>query len=341
MKKNWVLVLIAFAFACSSDKSEEREKIKVAPETLQEVKVNLKLVRLEDEFFSVKTHEEVKAILLSHPRFVKEYLEVPDAAQQPRFLNDIFQLYSNPQLKAFYQDNQKFYGDFSDEKNQMASLFRHVKHFYPNYYVPEVNTIISGFRFDKDFSFSDSLIVVSIDYFLGKNARYRPQFYDYMLRRYEKPYIVPMMALAISSKYNEFNAKDETLLANMIHYGKAHYFLERTMPELPDSMNIQYTAEELKEANENIDVIWGHFIEKKLFYETNNKVIQRYVGESPKTVTIGDKCPGRIGRWLGWMIVRKYMEENPGVSLPQLMKESNAQELLKKSKFKLKSDKKS
>lgn len=218
----------------------------------------------------------------------------------------------------------------------MNGMFSYVKYYYPDYYVPEVNTLITGFRFDRDFAFSDSLIVIGIDYFLGKKARYRPQFYEYMLSRYEKPYMVPMIGLAISSKFNEYNPKDETMIAEMIHYGKAHYFLERVMPDLPDSLNIQFTAQEMKEVDQNVDVIWGHFIEKKLLFDTNHKTKQRYLGESPKVVAIGDNCPGRIGRWLGWQIVRKYMRENPSITLQDLMKDQNAQEIFKKSKFKIK-----
>ena len=38
--------------------------------------------------------------------------------------------------------------------------------------------------------------------------------------------------------------------------------------------------------------------------------------------------------WLGWQIVRKYMEENPKVTLAQLMAEKNAQKILTESKYK-------
>ncbi|HVD98485.1 MAG TPA: gliding motility lipoprotein GldB [Cytophagaceae bacterium] len=313
----------------------EKQEVAISTDKFEKAKVEVKLVRLEDEMFQFKTTEDVSAFLKRHPRFVKEYLEIPNAANEKPFLDQMLAMYTNPNLKNFYLENKKFYGDFSDLKTEMNELFSYVRYYYPDYYVPEVNTLVTGFRFDRDFSFSDSLIVVGIDYFLGKKASYRPQFYDYMLSRYEKPYMVPMMGLAISSKYNEYEPKDETMLSEMIHYGKAHYFLERVLPGLPDSLNIQFTAQEMIEVDQNANVIWGHFIEKKLLFDTNHKTKQRYLGESPKVVAIGDNCPGRIGRWLGWQIVRKYMKENPGVTLQQLMKDKNAQEIFKKSKFKI------
>ncbi|HSZ25848.1 MAG TPA: gliding motility lipoprotein GldB [Cytophagaceae bacterium] len=340
MKKEILILFlgIAFLIGCQGKTSNlpEKETVKVESDKFEKAKVEVKIERLEHEMFQFKSREDVSAFLRKHPLFVKEYLEIPNAANEAPFVNQLFEMYTNPKLKEFYYDNEKFFGDFSDLKAEMNSMFSYVKYYYPDYYVPEINTLVTGFRFDRDFAFSDSLIVIGIDYFVGSKARYRPQFYDYMLARYEKPYMVPMMGLAISSKYDAFDIKDETMIAEMIHFGKAHYFLQRIMPELPDSLNIQYTGQELKEVDKNADVIWSHFIEKKLLFDTNHKIKQRYLGESPKVVTIGDKCPGRIGRWLGWQIVRKYMQENPEVTLQDLMKNKNAQEIFKKSKFKIK-----
>ncbi len=341
MKKSLFLLSLVLALVttgCNEKTSNlpEKEKVEIKTDEFEKAKVEVTIERLEREMFNFKSKADVSAFLNRHPKLVKEYFAIPNAANEAPFVNQLYEMYTNPALKEFYNDNEKFYGDFSDLKAQMSDMFSYVKYYYPDYYVPKINTIVTGFRFDQDFAFSDSLIVIGIDYFLGKKGRYRPQFFDYMLARYDKPYMVPMMGLAISSKYDEFDPKDETLIAEMIHYGKAHYFLERIMPELPDSLNIQYTTQEMIDVDQNVDVIWGHFIEKKLLFDTNHKTKQRYVGETPKVVVIGDKCPGRVGRWLGWQIVRKYMKENPNVTLQDLMKDKDAQGIFKKSKFKIK-----
>jgi gliding motility-associated lipoprotein GldB len=339
--KKLIVALCAFHLVlagCEEKKTNlpPKEKVALNTQKLDSARVETNLVNLEKEMFAFQSPEDAAAFLRKHPLFVDKYLELPNAADEAPFVKQLYDMYSNPTFKEFYKENEKSYGNYSDLRQQLNDLFSLIKYYYPDYYVPEVNTVISGFRFDRDFAFSDSLIVISIDYFLGSEASYRPQFYDYMLKRYEKPYIVPMVGLAISSKFNEYNPADETMLSEMIHYGKAHYFLERVMPNLPDSLNIQYTAQEMEEIDKNIDIIWGHFLEKKLLFDNNHKTKQRYVGESPKVVAIGENCPGRIGRWLGWQIVRKYMREHPEVTLPQLMQEKNAQELFKKSNFKIK-----
>jgi uncharacterized protein YjaZ len=49
-------------------------------------------------------------------------------------------------------------------------------------------------------------------------------------------------------------------------------------------------------------------------------------------IDIDKESPGRIGVWLGWQIVRSYMNNNE-VTLQQLL-QTNAEEIFNKSKYK-------
>ncbi|MDQ4140161.1 MAG: gliding motility lipoprotein GldB, partial [Bacteroidota bacterium] len=60
----------------------------------------------------------------------------------------------------------------------------------------------------------------------------------------------------------------------------------------------------------------------------------KYLEDRPTVPEIDAKCPGRIGRWVGWQIVRIYMEENPDVTLQQLMAEKDAQKIFNESHYK-------
>jgi hypothetical protein len=84
----------------------------------------------------------------------------------------------------------------------------------------------------------------------------------------------------------------------------------------------------------NEQKIWAHLLTKKLLYSTQPFLTQKYIGERPSTPEIGKDAPGRIGAWVGWQIVRAYMQENPSVTLPQLLAETNAQKILTGSKYK-------
>ena len=124
------------------------------------------------------------------------------------------------------------------------------------------------------------------------------------------------------------------MLADMIFYGKAYYFASRTMPDVPDSVLIGYSGEEMKDVEAHQQVVWAHFVENQLLYETSHFIKKKYLEERPKTLEIGDKAPGRIGIWLGWEIVKQFMEENPEISLPELMATDDAQKIFTQSKYK-------
>jgi hypothetical protein len=42
----------------------------------------------------------------------------------------------------------------------------------------------------------------------------------------------------------------------------------------------------------------------------------------------------KLGVWVGWQMVKRYMQENKGISLQQLMAEKDPQKILNMSKYK-------
>ena len=79
--------------------------------------------------------------------------------------------------------------------------------------------------------------------------------------------------------------------------------------------------------------IWSYFIENNLLYETESNLIGVYVNDGPNTPDLGPSSPGFIGQFIGWQIVKKWMEKNKTVSLIELMKK-DPKELFEESKYK-------
>jgi hypothetical protein len=81
--------------------------------------------------------------------------------------------------------------------------------------------------------------------------------------------------------------------------------------------------------------MWRYFIEKKLLYDTDQKLIPRFINPAPFSkfyLEIDNESPGKVGSWVGWQIVRAFMENNE-VSLQQLL-QMDYKELFEKSKYK-------
>ena len=325
MRRFLILLPLLFTFSCNLN-VEERPDV-------SDIQVDLKVKRLEQELFAIDSKENLKAFLEEHQLLSQHFFQIDQYLHDSVLINTLFELINDPHIDTLYEETQAVFGDLSELEAQFAQAFRHLKYYYPGFEVPEIQTIVTGFG--RDLFVSDSVIIIGLDYYLGEGATYRPlNIPDYILSRYEKSYIVPSCILLLSTKYNEVNDQDNTMLADMIYYGKSYYFADKILPDTPDSVLIGYTGLELEDVEEHQKIVWAHFIENQLLYETSHFTKKKYLDERPKTLEIGDKAPGRIGVWLGWQIVAKYMEENDEISLPQLMKTADAQKIFTQSKYK-------
>jgi len=249
------------------------------------------------------------------------------------FIRELHRRFTNPAFDTLSMEARRVFGDGAELKKQFEDAYSNFRHYYPDLKVPKVMATISGM--ETDLYVSDSLIIVGLDFYLGRGARYRPDTYNYMMRRYQPGSIVPSVILltAISGTYNQIREEDKTTLADMIAYGKAYNFTRFMIPCIPDSTLFGYSPEEASGAVANEDVIWKKLVGERILFETSHLVKQRYIGERPNVSEISGKCPGRIGMWVGMRMVDKYMQET-GKGLRETMDVADAQEIFRRSQYK-------
>jgi hypothetical protein len=120
----------------------------------------------------------------------------------------------------------------------------------------------------------------------------------------------------------------ETFLSSMIYYGKLRYILKALLPKVEDHIIMRYNPEEYDFAVASEFEIWEYLIEMNWIYSIDMKVKLRFFEEAPSTVGI-DGSPGRIGQFMGWQMVKQYMEANEDVTIEQLLLETNESKILK------------
>jgi gliding motility-associated lipoprotein GldB len=330
--KNYVvfLLLCIFLWQCSGDR-EDRCAFK--PDVTN-VHVNLDLEQLQDSLVNVSSKKRLVTFLGSHP-LIRDYVfRRGEYSNDSAFVNELYLRFTNPHIDTLLQETKRVFGNLDGLKNEFHEAFTNLKYYYPDFRVPKIQTVVSGL--DTDMLVSDSLIIISLDFYLGKGAKYRPKMYDYLLRRYEPEDIVPscLMLYGIGASLNKTDLNDKTVMAEMIAYGKSFYFAKHMLPCTPDSVFLWYTSDEIKGARENEDLIWARLLEDKILFSTNMIDKRNYLGERPFTIQVGEKCPGRIAQWVGWRIVDKYMSTHRDISLQQLMEMSDAQKLFRDSGYK-------
>lgn len=331
--KYFLPFLLLGLFFLSSCGNEEEQGCAFIPDT-SGIEVEMKLTSLSDSLANVTSKAALVKILDGHQVLREIFFKRSQYPNDSAFINELYKRFTNIHLDTLAMDVKRVFGDEEKLKAEFTQAFKNLKYYYPEMQAPRIETVISGF--ETDMYVSDSLIIIGLDYYLGKGARFRPNMYDYMLRQYNPENIVPstMLIYGIDPRINIMDGDNKTALADMVAYGKSFYFAKQMIPCTPDSVFIWYSPEEIKGAWENQDLIWARLIEDKLLYSTSHLLKQQYLGDRPKTTQVGSDCPGRIGQWVGWQIVKSYMKEHPDRTLQDLMNSGNADKLFEESKYK-------
>jgi hypothetical protein len=291
----------------------------------------ISIERTERQLFSLKSKEEILKFIRENETYSNYFLNRMQFPNDSVFVESLSKLLSDPYIDTLYNDVQNHFGELDWLESDLETAFSKFKYYLPNFEVPEIKTGITGFA--SDLYVSDSLVIIGLDFFLGRLGTYRPQGYPaYIVNRFEKEYIVPNIVLHLTKFYNQLDPRDNSFLADMIFYGKSYYLTDRILPCTPDTLIIQYSSKELNDVRENEPIIWAHFIENDLIYETNHFLKRKYLEERPNVPEIGSACPGRVGAWVGWQIVEDFQEYR-GLNVPELMKTDDANRIFSESKY--------
>ena len=174
-----------------------------------------------------------------------------------------------------------------------------------------------------------------MDCYLGKDHRFYVDFPEYKKIELEENQILPN--LVSNFCYGKIaTPTDRTLLSAMIYYGKELYVKDKLIPFYSDADKIGYTDLQIKFCQANEYFMWSNLVENKLLFDSNPKNEMRFIRPAPFSkfyLEIDNQTPGRVGQWLGWQIVRSYMENNEDVTLEQLLA-MDAKTIFDNSKYK-------
>jgi len=181
--------------------------------------------------------------------------------------------------------------------------------------------------------YADSLVLISLDLYLGKNHKFY-EFPEYLKQNFEQNQIMPDIVSSFSLRKIPFE-NNRNLLSQMIYAGKQLYLKDLLLPGTSDAEKIGYTPKQISWCQENESYMWRYFIQEQLLYSTDLKLASRFINTAPFSkfyLEIDNESPGRVGTWIGWQIVRSYMNNND-LNLQQLL-QMDPIEIFQKSKYK-------
>ncbi|HQE33812.1 MAG TPA: gliding motility lipoprotein GldB [Flavobacterium alvei] len=319
MKKLIIVIALTFAFVCC-DKKTKIEK------TVAEIPVEIKVERFDKLFFETEP-KNLGQLKKQYPFFF------PPGNDDSVWLEKM----QNPLWRELYTEVQKKYSDFGPVTKELNSLFKHIKYYFPENKTPKVITVISEMDYNNKVIYTDSLVIISLELYLGKDHKFY-QFPNYLKQNFEPKQILPDVVSSFSiQKIAPITNKN--LLSQMVYFGKQLYLKDILLPEYSDADKIGYTLEQNKWCVENEGYMWRYFLENQMLYSDDQKLNNRFINPAPFSkfyLEIDNESPGRVGTWIGWQMVRSFMKNND-VPLEKML-QMNAKELFEKSKYKPKKD---
>lgn len=315
--KKLIFLLISGCFFLQCKKNDAVEIVDIKKS------VDLNIERF-DKLYASATLKTLPDLKNQYPFLFPQ--QFPDSIWEAKLSDPIFKEL-NEEVGKQFPDNTKF-------EDGLEMMVSRIKHYFPEEKTPRVITLVNEVLIDKKAFYTKDLILISLDTYLGKNHKFYEPFAEYQKANLEVHQILPDLVTNFAFR-KIVPSQDKSLISEMIYFGKLHYLKDLLLPEVPNYQKIGYTEMQEKFCIENESQMWSYLINEKLLYDNNIKNYQRFIEDGPFTkfyLDIDRESPGRVGQWLGWQIVKSYMENNE-VTLEQLLK-TEPTVIFNKSKYK-------
>lgn len=298
-----VLFFCSLFLIVSCGRDDQRE------EEISAIPVEMEIKRF-DERFTRATADSLQELKKEFPYlFPRQYADEVWIEK----INDTIQEEINQEVK-------KEFSDLSQVRSELHSLFQHIKYYFPDTRIPTVVTLTSEVDYRNKVVWAEDLLLISLDTYLGKDHHFYIGIQEYLKKNFEPEQIVPDAAAAFAEHIMD-RPDSRIFLGNMIYYGKILYLKDALIPSKSDAEKIGYTLDEMRWAEANEEQIWRYFVDKELLFDTDSELAPRFLYPAPFSkfyLQLDNEAPAMLGQYIGWQIVRSYMNKNE-VSLDQVL----------------------
>jgi hypothetical protein len=334
-----LIALLALAAGCQPETRRDLPDV-------SHIEVEAPIQRFEQDLFRLDTSDmeaSLARLQEAYPELSRIFFSEILGADDPYFAPQgpaafIRGFIEYPAVRQLYDTVQIVYADMADIQAEFEQAFRYFKYYFPEERSPSVATFLSEYSVGA-FVYGDNDLAVGLDFFLGEDYPYQqynptnPNFSAYLTRTFNRSHLV---SKALQPLLEDLAGRPagNRLLDLMIYNGKKLYVLDYLLPLAPDSVKLEMTPAQVKWLKENEREMWAFFIKEELLYSSETKKIRKYVEYSPHSPNMPTEAPGRTANWLGWQIVKAYMQRFPETSFTELFALSDAQAILDASNYK-------
>jgi len=329
--KSRVLIISIIFILIQACQFEGSSRLDIAEKKLSKAPISIK--RYDKTLFELDTNNlqsELKLIQSEFPQFLNGDLD--DTAN----INRLHAFVSDTHLIHLYHKTIKIYPDLSKLEQSLSKSFAYLSYHFPSFEIPQVYSYISGVQFDAPALAADKSLVIALDCYLGQDEEvYKKMGIPaYKSRRMTQDNIVTDVFTALYAVFFERQNSSNTLLDEMVSAGKRLYFLEAAQPEKEEYMLIGYSKEQFDWIKKNEGAVWSTIVGEQILYKGEQILFRKMFADGPFSQDFSQEAPPRLGEFIGWQIVRGFMQNNKDTSINELLLITDAQKILSGSNYK-------
>jgi len=311
--KIFVIIISVLLLSCDYNKNKESKNAINY--------IDVKFDRFEKKFFN--------SSLDSLSKLIDEY---PFLFSKRFSLDEWKAIKTDSTRKEIFNKTDSVFKNFKSVENGVKKIFTNTKNFFPNFKSPKLITLNNGIDYKYKIIDSDSIILISLDCYLGENI-----FYNNIPAHISKLMVPEFVTIdiseLISSRYVEIPL-DRKFISKIIYHGKL-LFLMKEVSGIDPLKALGFNKNNKDWMIENEDNVWKYFVENDLLFSTQSSLDYRFLANAPFSkfgLSIDFESPPMVGRWIGYQIVKSYSKKNKS-NLNDLLNQDNY-ELYLKSNYK-------
>ena len=338
LQKYFFFLIVAIA-SCRDSTTIRRPDVSKINVEIHVERFDLELSKMKPKDIAKQTNLLREKYGSFYDNYVSDMLQIGDARDTVVIFQNLNQILNQKDFIDLNRAVGKVYPSMNKYNKELAQAFKYVKYYFPNYEIPRFIAYVSGFAYQTPIG--EDYVGIGLDMFLGADSEFYPALVQsiplYISRRFTPENITPRVVEAVlREELYPLPDNINNTLQHMIYNGKILYAMDLLLEDVSDELKIGYSKEQFMWANKFESDIWSWFLQENLLYDTDLNRIQKYFTEAPFTPELGEKNESspKLGSYIGWMLVRKYMSRSPNLTLKDLLENNDAQQILEESKYK-------
>lgn len=266
--------------------------------------------------------------------YLEEVLQLPPVGDSllPRALAEFLR---DPAWQVLQHGIDSALGDLGPQRAGLEEAFERLKAVFPDSLTPRLVAFNSGFNYGV--LPTDSVLGIGLEWFIGPDHEVvrmlAPEvFPDFVKRRMVPEMLVPAAVKGWLLVHYTHDLRGNDLLFNLVETGKVMALLDALLPDVADTLKFAFTEPQLMWCHENEFQMWKKIVGEKWIFSKDDEHISRIMNDAPFTNGFPRESPGHVGEWIGYRMIRAYMEDHPDLTFAELFALDDPREILKSYK---------